>query len=176
LRLILLRHGKSDWDAPYGHDHDRPLAPRGRKAARAVGRFLTVVGRAPDAILSSTAKRAFSTVELAAEAGSWRAKIDATPDLYGSDAERVLEAARVYASDKSLGAGTLLLAGHEPTWSELAGRLVGGHSAARLAFPTATIASILFFTQDWQNIDFGLGELELLIKPKLLQRLNLEGK
>ena len=38
--LILLRHGKSDWKDDELVDHERPLAKRGRKAARAVGRFL----------------------------------------------------------------------------------------------------------------------------------------
>ena len=39
LHLYLLRHGKSDWEALSGSDHDRPLAPRGRRAARRVGRL-----------------------------------------------------------------------------------------------------------------------------------------
>ncbi|MDH3462867.1 MAG: histidine phosphatase family protein, partial [Acidimicrobiia bacterium] len=33
LQLILMRHGKSDWDASYGADHDRPLAERGVRSA-----------------------------------------------------------------------------------------------------------------------------------------------
>ena len=36
--LILFRHGKSDWDAPYSSDHERPLAGRGKEAAP-IGRF-----------------------------------------------------------------------------------------------------------------------------------------
>ena len=34
LRLILTRHAKSSWDDPLIDDHDRPLNPRGAKAAR----------------------------------------------------------------------------------------------------------------------------------------------
>ena len=37
--LYLLRHGKSDWKAPYGRDHDRPLVRRGVEAAALVGDF-----------------------------------------------------------------------------------------------------------------------------------------
>ena len=39
-RLLVFRHGKSDWDADYGVDFERPLALRGQKAARTMGRFL----------------------------------------------------------------------------------------------------------------------------------------
>ena len=39
-RLLLLRHAKSDWDSGAAADHERPLAARGRKSARAMGRFM----------------------------------------------------------------------------------------------------------------------------------------
>ena len=50
-RLILLRHAKSAWDEPALADFDRPLAPRGRRAATPLARFLdpaerAIVGRA----------------------------------------------------------------------------------------------------------------------------------
>ena len=46
--LLLLRHGKSNWDAQYQLDHDRPLAKRGRKAAALMGRYLSALDEAPD--------------------------------------------------------------------------------------------------------------------------------
>ena len=39
--LILFRHGKSDWLADYTLDHDRPLAIRGKKAAKKMGIYLS---------------------------------------------------------------------------------------------------------------------------------------
>jgi phosphohistidine phosphatase len=53
--LILFRHGKSDWDAPYGSDHERPLAHRGKEAAICMGRMLSQAGQAPDLAVSSSA-------------------------------------------------------------------------------------------------------------------------
>ena len=32
--IIIFRHGKSDWDAIYDRDHDRPLSKRGIKASK----------------------------------------------------------------------------------------------------------------------------------------------
>ena len=74
-RIFLLRHGKSDWNAPYSTDHERPLKGRGVRAARTIGRFLAETDEEPDVIVSSSAVRALSTAELAAEAGSWRCEI-----------------------------------------------------------------------------------------------------
>ena len=54
--LLLLRHGKSDWSSNVD-DRERPLAKRGRKAAQAIGRFLTEAGEAPDAVVASPARR-----------------------------------------------------------------------------------------------------------------------
>ena len=164
-RLLLLRHAKSDWDATYGDDHERPLAPRGRRAARLVGHFLRAVDRAPDLIITSSAVRARSTVELAAEAGGWGAQIEVSGDFYGSGPRRVLEVLRLRGGRHA----TVLLAGHEPVWSALAGGLVGG---ACLRFPTAALASLRFDVDEWR--DAKRAELEWLVTPKLLGRLDAE--
>ena len=66
--VLLLRHGKSDWSTAVD-DRERPLAKRGRRAARAIGEFLTRAGEAPDAIVASPARRAADTATLAAAAG-----------------------------------------------------------------------------------------------------------
>ena len=60
---------------------------------------------------------------------------------------------------------TVLLAGHEPVWSTLAGELIGG---ADLRFPTAALASLRFEIGDWTTAD--RAELEWLVTPKLLAR------
>ncbi len=38
--LLLLRHAKSSWDDPGLEDFDRPLAPRGEKAAPLMASYL----------------------------------------------------------------------------------------------------------------------------------------
>lgn len=161
-RLLLLRHAKSDWDAAYGDDHERPLARRGRRAARLVGRFLRAVDRVPDLVITSSAVRARSTVELATEAGDWGAALEVSDELYDSEPRRVLEV--LWRRGGS--ASTVLLAGHEPVWSLLAGGLIGG---ACLRFPTAALASLRFDVDEWS--DAKRGELEWMITPKLLARL-----
>jgi len=158
--LYLLRHAKSDWAATYGADHDRPLNERGVKAAAKIGRFLAGLGQVPERIVTSSALRALTTARLAAAAGDWTTQIEVDPSLYGTDAHSVLSVVR----SQPLGLESLLLVGHQPTWSDLAGRLVGD---ARVAMPTAGLVRIDFYS-DWRGVEFGGGELVWLVRPKIL--------
>ncbi|MBM3347761.1 MAG: histidine phosphatase family protein, partial [Betaproteobacteria bacterium] len=68
--LLLLRHAKSSWAEVGQADHERPLNPRGRKAATLIGQVLRGQGLIPDLVLLSTAGRTVETWErLAAELG-----------------------------------------------------------------------------------------------------------
>jgi phosphohistidine phosphatase len=44
--LSILRHAKSSWDEATLTDFERPLAPRGRKAAPLMGRHMREIGTA----------------------------------------------------------------------------------------------------------------------------------
>jgi phosphohistidine phosphatase len=160
--LLVMRHAKSDWGASCAGDHERPLAQRGIKAARRIGRFLTDAGAVPDLILSSTATRALTTAELAAEAGDWGCEIQTTDDLYASHAERVLEV----VGEVENGVERLLIAGHEPTWSTLVTWLIGG---GRVRMPTAAVACLDFPHGEWSDLAPGACELRWFITPKMLK-------
>ena len=62
--LILLRHGKSDWSTD-ADDFDRPLKKRGRNASSKAGKWLHEKMLVPDFVITSRAKRAVQTAELA---------------------------------------------------------------------------------------------------------------
>ena len=49
--ILLFRHGKSDWNANYKRDHDRPLSKRGVKAAKIMGLHLLNIQQIPDLIM-----------------------------------------------------------------------------------------------------------------------------
>lgn len=158
--LILFRHAKSDWGSGASTDHERPLARRGIEAAGIMGRFLRDAGEIPDKVLSSSATRAITTVQLAARAGGWIVPIETTEALYLPDTDTVLEEIRAVGN----GIHRLMLVGHEPTWSELIGELVGG---AAVRFPTASMARINFDADSWEWVRPGQGELAWLVKPRL---------
>jgi phosphohistidine phosphatase len=159
--ILLLRHGKSDRDASCGDDHERPLAKRGRKAAKRIGGFLAGIGQLPDRVLCSSAVRARETLELAVRSGRWPTPIELTPVLYDTSPEAALELIR--QQDDAL--GSLMLVGHEPTWSLLAGGLVGG---ANLRMPTAALVRIDAAVESWRDVEFGSGMLIWHITPRML--------
>ncbi len=164
-RLIFIRHGKSDWGASYSGDHNRPLAKRGRRDARRMGKFLAQAGMAPDSIVTSSAVRAHSTVQLAQEAGAWDCPLRVAESLYGASPRTVIEELRREKDSTEI----LLVAGHEPTWSQTIGLLVG---TGRLRFPTAAMARVDFEGNRWSKVDFGQGQLIWLVPPKLLNYMS----
>lgn len=159
--LLLMRHGKSDWDAEYGEDFDRPLAKRGRQAAKRVGRFLARRGEVPDRVLTSSAVRARDTVARVMAVAGWSCPVEEARDLYEAAPETVLR--RIHRCPDE--ATRLLVAGHEPTWSMLTSALIGG---ASVRFPTAAVARIDFEVARWRQVSFGRGTLVWLVTPKLL--------
>ncbi|MDH3405007.1 MAG: histidine phosphatase family protein [Acidobacteriota bacterium] len=158
--ILMLRHGKSDWQAAYGADHERPLAARGRRASRLVGRWVERTGLTPDLVLTSDAVRARTTAELAAAAGGWGSPIRLEPGFYGESPAALVGALR--GLDE--GVRTVLLAGHYPTWPETIARLTGG---GRIRFPTAALAG-LGYAGAWRDVGGRSCELLWLVTPKLL--------
>lgn len=161
--LLLLRHGKSDWDADYGGDHERPLTGRGRKDAARMGRFLAANGPLPDRCLTSTAVRARTTLDLAHAAGGWQAPVTPTADLYHAGRDAVLNIIR--GVDDAI--GTLLIAGHEPTLSETIEGLIGGGT---VTMPTAALACVDLEVDAWGETGWGAGTLRWLVIPKALKK------
>lgn len=159
--LLLFRHAKSDWEAGFELDHDRPLNKRGKRDAKRMGQYLAAVGSLPGRVVSSSAVRATKTVELAAAAGDWSCHIAIEDGLYEADPRRIL----AVIQEQPDASDTLLLAGHEPAFSETASLLIGGGS---LRLPTAAIACIEFEVERWADVRAAGGTLAWLITPKML--------
>ena len=60
--LLLLRHGKSDWDTDTD-DFNRPLKDRGKRGAQRIGVWLLKHKLIPDLVIASPAERALITAE-----------------------------------------------------------------------------------------------------------------
>jgi phosphohistidine phosphatase len=174
-RLMLLRHAKTEIDAPSGRDRDRRLDERGHKDAAAIGGWIGQHPPFPDAVMLSPAVRTRQTWEIA-----WEAMKDVVPppqvrilpELYAADPARLLEAIHTADADK---AQQMMVVGHNPGMHELALGLTGsGESAARQALaenlPTSGLAVLDFATDDWTDVAFRRGRLVLFVSPKLLKQ------
>ena len=149
--VILLRHAKSEWEADWANDLDRPLSERGRRAAAAVGAFLAEAGHVPNLVLCSPATRTRETLNLAIAAGTWTCPIETADELYYGTVEQIV----ALACRRQV--PVLMLVGHEPTMSSALEYLTG----ADLRMPTGALARVNLYPDN-------SGQLEWLIPPRLL--------
>jgi phosphohistidine phosphatase len=164
-RLYLLRHAKSSWKDTSLPDHDRPLAGRGRRAAKAIARHMQDHGIEPELVLCSTAQRARETLDKIERALG--APVRFEDDLYAASAPALLERLqRVPATVESV-----MLIGHNPGLQDLAldlarpSRTVGELAAK---YPTAALATLAFPGSSWQELDHDSAELVALVRPREL--------
>ncbi|MEC7798423.1 MAG: histidine phosphatase family protein [Candidatus Neomarinimicrobiota bacterium] len=159
--IILFRHGKSEWNTYYDSDHNRPLAPRGIKSAKKMGIFLSNKNQMPDLVISSTAVRARSTVELAMAEGNWPSAMVLESAIYGGPPTILLSIAQSQIDPIK----SICFVGHEPNFSMFISQTCGlGH----VEFTTANMAKIDFNVNNWKDVEFGKGTLDWLQKPKEL--------
>ena len=141
--LYLLRHAKSSWDKPDLADHDRPLAPRGRAAARRLAVYMRKAKVRPELVLCSSAVRAWQTYKAIAPALGASVEVSVEDALYGASSADLLDRLRVLPEQ----VGAVLLIGHNPAMQELATELAGDGDPASLAllgdnFPTGALAAL----------------------------------
>src|SRR3954447_7729029 len=167
-RLMLLRHAKSA--RPEGvRDFDRPLAPRGLKAAARVGAYLADEQLVPDFAYVSPARRARKTWDLVRpHLGDVSERSE--PRLYEAAADQLLAIVREIGRE----IGTLLIIGHNPGLEDLARLLVrSGKRDARVQlkqkYPTAALAVIDCTIESWRETAPQSGRLARFITPRSLE-------
>lgn len=167
-RLYLLRHAKSSWKDEGLADHDRPLARRGRRAAKAIGRHLREQGVEPELVLCSTARRVRETLE-GIEPALGRGAIRVEPALYKAGPAELL--ARLHAIAPPI--RSVMVIGHNPALEQLA-LLLARHGSAvqelEAKFPTGALATLAFRGSGWAALDRGTAELIDFIRPRDLDQ------
>lgn len=148
-RLILMRHAKSDWSGGPANDHDRPLNPRGRKAATALGGWLSSHEIVPDQVLSSTSARTTETLK----------RLNLPPEidtqflrtLYLAPAEVILNTLQEAKGD------CVLMIGHNPGIGMTAEAILESLPAHPkfTAYPSGATLVADFDIADWSQADWG---------------------
>jgi phosphohistidine phosphatase len=167
-RVYLLRHAKSSWKDRSLADRDRPLARRGRRAAKAMARHLEAERIRPDLVLCSPASRTRETLERIE--GAFGDRVETTLDdaLYAASEAELF--ARLEALPEAV--GSVMLIGHNPGLEELALALASdGPGLARLRgkYPTAALATIDLPATRWSEVRRGTGELVGYVQPADLE-------
>jgi phosphohistidine phosphatase len=167
MRLILMRHAKSDWDHRVLGDFERPLNRRGRKAARAVGAWMAAKGHVPDAVYCSSATRTSETCALVLQALGTSPDVTYSRDLYLASADMLL---RTVGQAKP--AATVMLLAHNPGCAILAAALAErAPPHARFDdFPTAATAILEFEIDSWAALSPKQGQVVDFIVPRDLNK------
>jgi phosphohistidine phosphatase len=174
-RLMLLRHAKTENDAPSGRDQDRRLDKRGQSDAAEIGGWIGRHPPFPDSVLVSPAVRAHQTWDIVREAMKdlgREPQVKLLPELYGADPSQLLQAIRAASATDPR---RLMVVGHNPGMHELALALAGsgddtGRKALTDNLPTSGLAVFDFAVDSWEDVAFRRGRLVQFVSPKLLKQ------
>lgn len=155
-RLVIVRHAKSAWPEDFP-DAQRPLGPRGRRDAPAVGRWLREHVDDIDAVVSSPAVRARQTWGLAADKHGKAPRARFDERVYGASADELLDVVRGLPATAS----TAVLVGHNPGLQDLVGLLTGEHCELK----TASVA-VLSWPGSWADAAARHALLEVHSTPR----------
>jgi phosphohistidine phosphatase len=170
LRLMLLRHAKSDWSTAGQRDHDRPLAARGRGAAPQIGTYMARHKLVPERIICSTAIRTRETWDLVGAALPKAPPATFERKLYDADPDDIVDVIRSAGRDVR----RLLVLGHNPGLHETANLLVASgdldaRERLREKLPTAGLVVIDFAFGSWDKVHADSGRLDRFVVPRMLE-------
>jgi phosphohistidine phosphatase len=168
--LLLLRHGKSSWADPALADRDRPLAPRGQRAAELIGRYVEAHRLRPALVLCSPARRAQDTLAIVQPWLGADVEVSTDEAMYDADADDLLE--RLHALPETI--ASVLVVGHNPALHDLATALAGDGDHDALAqlhtkFPTCALAALDLGRGQWRGLRAGQAYLTGLVLPRRLE-------
>ena len=132
VQIYIMRHGIATMPGSDRSidDSERTLTPQGRSKCKQIGKGLARLGVKLDWIVTSPLVRASATAKIIAESLGTEIPMDFCEALCpGEPPEKLLEFLKQHSQRKRI-----LVVGHEPDLSILAGRLIGAGRGAGLAF------------------------------------------
>ena len=168
-RILLLRHAKSDWKDYTVADFDRPLSPRGRKAAPRIAAWMRDHDLVPDHVLCSAARRTRETWEQMAPTLGQLPVVHRRA-LYHAPTRAILK--QLVKQDDA--ANTIAVVGHNPGIAEFAYRYAAFGDKKKIArirrkYPTGALAVLSFPISRWADLPEASGTLEHYVRPKQLK-------
>lgn len=159
-RIVLIRHGKSDWADSSMTDFERPLNHRGHKNVLEMAERLTKKELIPELIVSSPAKRAITTAQHFSDI--WhipKNDIQQESTIYEANSTALLHV--VNSLDDCFSFVSLF--GHNPGLTDFTNFLADAHI---YNIPTAGTVVIDFPFDSWAMVSYHTGELVSFDFPK----------
>lgn len=162
-QLLILRHGKSDWDVDC-NDFNRPLKKRGKRTVKNIAFYLQQQNQIPDYIICSPAKRAADTAKKICQTiGLNKKHINTDSRLYAAGLHDLLSV----LANSPIDAKRVLLVGHNPGLETLLDYLHKGYiqipDNGKLLV-TAALAT-LYMPDNWTSLAKECAKLSSIIRP-----------
>jgi phosphohistidine phosphatase len=150
--LVIVRHAHAHGIEPGLEDFERRLDRRGRSEAEDMAARARKLGLVPDHVITSPADRAVATAREFARALAFPLpRIRHDDRVYLAERKALVEIVRGLPAS----IGRVLLVGHNPGLSELAGWLTGEDIDQ---LPTAAIYAVRIDAGDWRELQRDAGE------------------
>ncbi len=159
-KLLLVRHGKSEWGNSHLADFDRPLNPRGHRNAPEMAARLLQKDLVPQLVVSSPALRAITTATHFIQA--WKKspeQIEVEASIYEANVRTLLKVINSFNNKFDY----IAIFGHNPGFTDLANYL---SDADIYNIPTCGTVLIDFQVDDWAAISQYTGRLLEFDYPK----------
>jgi phosphohistidine phosphatase len=162
-KIILIRHGRAEDPVSEISDFQRSLTIKGKSISKLMARELRKIEQAPGLMISSPAFRALETAYIfAVEFGIEPEKVIVHSNLYYKMNYHYLPDVLSLAGDDN---DTIVLFGHNPSFSEIADSLCKGGCDY---MPKCGIVGISFTINKWSDIKHNTGKMEFYLKPEQL--------
>jgi len=148
-------------------DVDRPLAPRGARAAARMRDHIDAEGMRPELVLCSSALRTRETLARILPGLGPELTVRIESSIYSFEADELLYRLRAIPAD----IGSVMLVGHNPAMQELASLLAADGDRLdelRKGFPTAALAELDLSISSWADLASGSGRLVRFVVPREL--------
>ncbi|HMG89694.1 MAG TPA: histidine phosphatase family protein [Chryseolinea sp.] len=160
--LFIIRHAKSSWDGSNVDDFERPLSERGKRDAPRMGKRFKEKEIHPDQMVSSPAKRAFSTAKKIAKVLKFsKENVKTDRRLYHADEETILTVVRELKDSRKV----VMIFGHNPGLTEFVNSLMDGQQDID-NIPTCGVVAFQFNTETWTDVNWGKGKMLFFDYPK----------
>lgn len=159
-KILIVRHGKSDWSSPDMADIDRPLKSRGVRDAYKMAKLLKQKKEQADLIISSPATRAIHTAIIFSRILQIPEKnILIEYELYMADSVSINK----YCHEISDEYNKVMIVGHNPGFTTFANKFTPSEINN---VPTSGLVILDFDCNLWKDIDPGVLKNHFFDYPK----------
>src|SRR5688500_8497552 len=162
--LYVIRHAKSSWDEPGQADFERGLNDRGKRDAPRMGKRLKEREIHPDLMISSPAKRAYSTAKRIAEVLKYpKENITTDKQIYHASEDGLLDAVQSINDDHDC----VFLFGHNPGLTDFVNALADTDPYIDNV-PTCGIVAFKLPVDSWKDVQWRSAKMLFFDYPKAL--------